>query len=236
MRAVNGRCDVRMRAEASPFPEGSRIHCDPEAMARVLDLDLLSPWLSPRDPAKDRILDAFEEAAVIHGVQGASFARIAEAGTFHRSLIQHHFVTRANLVEAALDRIVEVYLARMAHVIKGAPPEAHLGLLLDWMLAPFSRAGGQPRMAQVVDAFVALANVDPAMGRRMLGLYERFAAAIEEALRARHPDTTPAARRKVAFGVVCLSFGRAGLETLGMDVAGGKAAREMGDALVRTLA
>lgn len=205
-------------------------------MARVLDLQPLTPWLSPRDPAKDRILDAFEEAAVEHGVQGASFARIAEAGGFHRSLIQHHFVTRAGLVEAALDRIVEVYLARMEYLTKDALPEARSGLLLDWMLAPFSHGGGQPRMAQVVDAFVALANVDPAMGRRMLGLYERFTAALDDALRVCHPKATAAARRKVAFAIVCLSFGRAGLETLGMDAASGKAAREMADALVRTLA
>ena len=205
-------------------------------MARVLDLEPLAPWLSPRDPAKDRILDAFEEAAVVHGVQGASFARIAEVGSFHRSLIQHHFGTRAHLVEAALDRIVEVYLARMAYVTRDTPEGARLGLLLDWMLAPFSHGGGQPRMAQVVDAFVALANVDPAMGHRMLALYERFTAAIEDALRACHPKSPAAARRKVAFAIVCLSFGRAGLETLGMDAASGKAAREMADALVRTLA
>jgi len=157
------------------------------------------------------VLDAFEEAIVRHGVQGASFARIATLGGFHRSLVQHHFRTREQLVEACLERLVERYVDYLERVAEGGP-EA----LLDWLLSPHGPAG-PPRIAQVADAYAALANADAGAAARLGDMYERFIAALSEAL---------GDRRELAFLLVCVAFGRAGLEVLGIPEAATGVARE----------
>ena len=158
---------------------------------------------------RDRVLDAFERSLLLHGVQGASFARIAAEGGFHRSLVQHHFKTRDRLVDACIDRVVCRYRARLAEVREEDPSPGHL---LDWLCSPHG-ADGPPRMAQVVDAFVALANTDASVARRLAPLYAGFVEALD-------------LDADVAFACVALSFGRAGLETLGFPAASGPAARE----------
>jgi len=162
----------------------------------------------PVDP-RDRVLDAFERSLLVHGVQGSSFARIAAEGGFHRSLVQHHFKTRERLVAACLDRLVERYLSRLSEVRAEDPSTSHL---LDWLCSPHGPEG-PPRQAKVVDAFVALANTDPAVAARLAPLYEAFVEALD-------------LPRRTAFPCVALSFGRAGLEVLGLPEATTGSARE----------
>ena len=183
---------------------------------------------------RDRVLDAFEEAVVLHGVQGASFARIAEVGGFHRSLVQHHFGTRSALLEAALERVTGHYARRTAELIEGLPPAERLEALLDWLLSPFPPEG-PPRIAKVVDALLALANVHPGVRRRIRGLYEGFVDALVQALVARHPSAEAARLRSVAVTLVGLSFGRAGLDALGLPEAASPSAREACDRLLSDL-
>ena len=156
----------------------------------------------------NRVLNAFEDAVVEHGVH-ASFAQIARAGGFHRSLIQHHFKTRERLLEAAIDRVVAYYSGRL---------DEHHGVdaLLGWYFAPFP-ASGPPRVAKVVDAFQALAPSSPYVRGRLAELYILFGARLAGALVSER--AMPIGRaRTVSMQVVALSFGRAGLDTLGLEV------------------
>jgi AcrR family transcriptional regulator len=190
--------------------------------------------LPPPDPAKDRVLDAFERAIVEHGVQAASFARIAREGGFHRSLVQHHFGTRERLEDAALARVVMVYAARGSALLHGHPPSAHLGLLLTWFFAPFGPSG-PPRQARVVDAFIALAPTRPAAAAHLRALYGHFTARLLEAIAEHCPEAHVDTRAEAAFAVVCLSFGRAGLDTLGAPDARSGAAKRAAGALLAPL-
>ena len=87
------------------------------------------PMSEPGAP-ESRILDAFEEAIVENGVQAASFARIAAIGGFHRTLVQHHFGTRASLTQALLDRLVDYYARRTLEVAAAAPVGERVAALL----------------------------------------------------------------------------------------------------------
>lgn len=194
-------------------------------MARSIDLEALAQWLPPREPARDRVMDAFEEAILEHGVHGASFARIAERGGFHRTLVQHHFKTRAQLVEDTIRRIVDVYLARMAQLLVGVSAEDRLDRLLDWLMSPFG-GEGPVRQASVIDAFIALASTDEPVRDELRRLYDRFADELAVAMKVRQPDGDEHVLRARAFTLVCLSFGRAGLDTLGTPLAATLTARE----------
>lgn len=203
-------------------------------MSREIDRAPLARWLPPSDPAKDRVLDAFEEAIVLHGVQAASFARIAQAGGFHRSLVQHHFGTRDRLVDAALTRLVQVYAARAASQLEHLPPDTKLAVLMTWLFSPFGPEG-PPRQARVVDAFIAIAPTQPGVAAHLRTLYAHFTATLTEALAEHCPAAESDARADAAFAVVCLSFGRAGLDTLGAPAARGPAARRAADAVLAPL-
>ncbi len=182
--------------------------------------------------AQDRILDAFEEAIVSYGVPGSSFARIAERGGFHRTLIQHHFGTRARLVEASLDRLCDYYERRLGERIGAAAHHDTLGELMDWLLSPFGDEG-PPRVALAVDAFVAAAGTDAAIRRRLAALYQRFADALADSMSPHAPDTARSQLEAAAFSITCLSFGRAGLDTLGLEMAGTLTARRACDTILR---
>ncbi len=183
---------------------------------------------------RDRVLDAFEEAVLLHGVQGSSFARIAAVGGFHRSLVQHHFGTRRALVEAALDRIVDAYVRFPAKLLQDVPPVDHLETLVGWLLSPFPPEG-PPRIASVIDAYQALANTDPGVRAGIRRLYRCFTDDVAAALVVRYPNASPERIRDVALAAVFLSFGRAGLDTLEIAEAKDGAAMAAFRALTATL-
>lgn len=203
----------------------------------AIDRTPLRPWLPPTDTGRDRILDAFEEAIVRHGVQAASFARIAQEGGFHRSLIQHHFQTRDHLVRACVTRVVDVYLAKLSWLTHLDPPDAaapRLTRLQAWLLAPFGEEG-PPREARVVDAFIALATQDEHVRDELARLYEGFAECLEQALGECYPAAAEAVRAEVAWGLVALAFGRASFDTMGLGVARGSMAVRAAQALLDEL-
>jgi len=180
---------------------------------------------------ESRILDAFEEAIVENGVQAASFARIAAIGGFHRTLVQHHFGTRASLTQALLDRLVDYYARRTLEVAAAAPVGERVAALLDWMLSSFGE-GGPPRQARVVDAFVALAPTDPRVQRALQSLYAGFSNALASELSVEQPGLSESARQELAFVWVSLAFGRAGLDTLRAPLSNTDVARRACDALL----
>lgn len=203
----------------------------------AIDRTPLRPWLPPSDSGRDRILDAFEQAIVLHGVQAASFARIAQEGGFHRSLIQHHFQTREHLVKACVTRVVDVYLAKLSWLTHLDPPEAcasRLTRLQAWLLAPYGEAG-PPREARVVDAFVALATQEPHVREELARLYQGFAEVMSDALAACHPEAPDALRDEVSWGLVALAFGRATFDTMGLGAARGAMAVRAAEALLDEL-
>ncbi len=203
-------------------------------MGRLVDLEPLERWLPKRSESKNRVLDAFEEAVVRYGIAGASFSRIAELGGFHRSLVQHHYRRRDELIAEGLERIIEVYIARQALILHNAPAEKHCDVLVDWLLGPFG-PDGPLRIGQVMDAYQAQANTDSEVGRRLLGLYEHFIEGLDRALGARYPHAGRTRRRNVAFEIVCMSFGRAGLDLLGSRQARSLLARKACDRLMKDL-
>ncbi len=204
-------------------------------MTRSIDLSALEEWLPPREPARERVMDAFEEAILVNGVHGASFARIAEQGGFHRTLVQHHFKSRAVLLEATIRRIVDVYFARMSQLLVGVAAEDRLSCLLDWLMSPFG-GEGPVRQASVVDAFIALASTDDAVRVELRRLYDRFADELSVALKVRYPELDEDTVHSTAFALVCLSFGRAGLDTLGTPLATTLTARDACYALIESVA
>ncbi|GEM_PF-2166918 len=203
-------------------------------MAKPIDLECLAPWLPARSEAQEAVLVAFEEAVLRHGLQGASFARIAEQGGFHRSLIQHHFGTREQLLAASLERLVDVYGAIVQSILAVTPPQDRTPRLLDWLCRPFGPEG-PPREALVVDAFQALAGNVPDVARRLAELYGHFAVALAGALAHSAPDAASPARQELAHVLISLSIGRACLDTLGFSTARGPAVRQACQVLIEAL-
>ncbi|MFT6395741.1 MAG: AcrR family transcriptional regulator [Bradymonadia bacterium] len=198
---------------------------------QLIDYPHLAEWLKPRDPAQERVIDAFEEALVALGVEGASFAKIAEQGGFPPSLIQHHFGNRAQLYRATLDRVIDLYSARVWVIEQEKNP---LEGLLDWFFSPFGD-GGPPRIACVVDAFIALANRDTDVRTQLSTLYVNFASALQRALDDTYPGLNSTKCYDAAYLIVCLAFGRAGMDALGVGGASPSAAREACDTLIAAL-
>jgi AcrR family transcriptional regulator len=200
-------------------------------MDSEIDRAPLTPWLPKAEPTLEAVLDATERAIVRHGVPGGGFAEVAGAGGFSAAIPTLHFDAPARLLLATLRRVVEVYAARASKLLDEVPPEATLRVWLGWLFSPFG-ADGPPRQARVVDAFIAAAPTWPDAAAELRILYGHFTARLADAIAEHCLDAHPDDRTDAAHAVVCLSFGRAGLDTLRLSAARGPAARRAAEAIL----
>ena len=74
-----------------------------------------------REQTQKRILDAVIRCLRDEGSAGATTTRIAEVAGVSRGALMHHFPSKAALMQAALDRVLNDGLARFLQAIDGLP-------------------------------------------------------------------------------------------------------------------
>lgn len=109
----------------------------------------------------ERLTDAVVELLLAEGFEGVTVRRVAAAAGVSIGAVQHHFPTKAAMLQAAMDRSSTQAEARVAAALAEAPtPERLLRTLATELLA----AGPERRMSSVVWLQrAARAVVDPAM-------------------------------------------------------------------------
>lgn len=142
--------------------------------------------LRPEDPGRERVLQAGLELFGERGYHATSIAEIGERAGIAKSVLYHHFGSKAGLY--------------------GAIAEAETGLLLERVARAVPTRPGAPRLRAGVDAYLAFLAERPAAWRLLLRdppadpdlieVHERLAAERSDALAALL--TAPSKRSKDA--------------------------------------
>ncbi len=133
----------------------------------------------PEEVRRQALIDATLEAVAESGLAGATVREVAKRASVTPGLIRRYFQSKDRLVQAAYMHFVEDSTARIAHQIGEGPA---LDRLERFVRANFADGVAGTRYIAIWSAFVAVANVDPAMARIHAHGYLAFRLLLEEIL------------------------------------------------------
>lgn len=122
-----------------------------------------------RDAAvtSEQILDAAEKLFSDHGFAHVSVREISEAGGVTKSLIHHHFGSKADLWDAVKERAFGAYLNAQIEVL--AQAEATDGLLRSSIEMYFRYLEANPRLVRIMNWATIEGDTNP-LGARLMPL------------------------------------------------------------------
>jgi AcrR family transcriptional regulator len=128
--------------------------------------------LRPDEPGRERVLEAGLELFGERGYHAASIADIGERAGIAKSVLYHHFGSKAGLFEAIAETQTHDLLAHVASALPADPAEPRLRAGLDAYLGFFAERPAAWR----------LLLRDPPADPALIGVHERLAAERERAL------------------------------------------------------
>jgi AcrR family transcriptional regulator len=118
---------------------------------------------------RQRLLDAALDCLVEYGWAGTTTTVVAEKAGVSRGAQLHHFPTRASLVLAAVEHLMERRAGEIRAEAEALPPGSRLDGAVDMLVAGFTG----PLFAVALEVWVA-ARTDPELRAALLPLEARF--------------------------------------------------------------
>lgn len=164
----------------------------------------------------EQILDAFEICIRQYGLEGSSLEQIAQEAGVKRSLIRHYIGNREDLIEAAVNRIINAYREDLANAIQNLSQEQMIPELLDYLFC-HEIEDERNHYEILVSALWAVHERDQNTHRLLLNLYQEMEDLIFQAISYTYPDAPEAQRQGIAFSLMCLANDAWSMVTLGFD-------------------
>jgi AcrR family transcriptional regulator len=180
---------------------------------------------------RPELLEAYGRSLLKHGSEGATLDRIAEEAGVTRGLVRHYLGNRVDVDRALLDHIRERYVNGLQALGAGRSPVERLPAIIEGM---FEGSSDDPT-ARLVDTLLGASADDPLLRERLREMYLELERLLASELAEAYPRSRPAARRRVAYGIVCLAGMNESLIELGMPADRAGAARACAEQLVASL-
>jgi AcrR family transcriptional regulator len=180
---------------------------------------------------RPELLEAYARSLIKHGSEGATLDRIAEEAGVTRGLVRHYLGNRVEVDRALFDHIRERYVSGLQALAAGRSPAERLPAILEGI---FAGSFDDPT-ARLVDTLLGASADDPVLRERLREMYQELERLLASELAGAHPRSRPAARRQVAYGIVCLAGMNESLIDLGMPPDRSRAARACAEQLVASL-
>lgn len=177
-----------------------------------------------------QILDALEACVRESGLESTSLEIVAQRAGVRRTLIGHYFGTRQDLVDALVDRLLERWQDQYekARAKSGDPFEFDIDYL-------FGESQADGTESAVLEALLYAARYDEQLRGRLLKAIRSWESAYRELIRERHPEASADRVRRLAYSMLCLSFGSWTLLGVGYSASDHAQARKSADDLLVTL-
>jgi len=152
---------------------------------------------------RSQIIDAFIDCVRRLGIHGSTVEQVAKAASVSRTLIFHYFGDMDSLLQAALERIVSNSVYGLTLHGEGLGAEERRKRLVDFIVngEHFQTPSDVVLMAELVSLGVR----DPGVGDLARRGYGESIATKDAELAACFPKADPAARRAIAYALMCLS-------------------------------
>ncbi|ERM01410.1 BetI family transcriptional regulator [Brucella intermedia 229E] len=168
-----------------------------------------------RAPDFDRRTDMIEatlDCIADLGIQATTVRAVAARAGVSNGLIRHHFASKANLIAAAYQRMIEMMTLPALSVLEsdgGTPPHDRLTRFIAASLG--GAVADPPRMLSLWATFVSQVHLDPDLEHEHREGYLAFRRATEtliaEVLSAEGREPTPQSCRNLAIAVNALIDG-----------------------------
>lgn len=162
----------------------------------------------------NEILDAFEHCLSKKGLQGTTLDNIAEEAGLARRMIRHYIGNRADLIDAAVERIIGKFTLSIFKAVNQIEPSKRLNGALDYL---FSEAFNDLPATRLVAALLAVSLYDKQVCLAVKTLYNSFHLGLDQELKAHIPNAPEPQRLQTAYSIMCLSFGGGWMRNIGFD-------------------
>lgn len=166
-----------------------------------------------RAPDFDRRTDMIEatlDCIADLGIQATTVRAVAARAGVSNGLIRHHFASKANLIAAAYQRMIEMMTLPALSVLESDGDAPH-DRLTRFIAASLGGAVADPRMLSLWATFVSQVHLDPDLEHEHREGYLAFRRATEtliaEVLSAEGREPTPQSCRNLAIAVNALIDG-----------------------------
>jgi len=162
----------------------------------------------------NEILDAFEYCLTKKGLQGTTLDNIAEQAGLARRMIRHYIGNREDLIDAAVERIIEKFTQSVFDTIEKFERNKRFSGALSYI---FSEEFNELPATKLVAALLAVSLYDEQVCRAVKTLYDSFHQGLDQELKTHIPNAPEAQRLQTAYSVMCLSFGGGWMRNIGFD-------------------
>jgi AcrR family transcriptional regulator len=159
------------------------------------------------------ILDAYEECVLQFGMETSSLEMIADKAGIKRSVVRHYMGNRAELRRALVERIIERTTRAYQDAIADQRRAGGIEGVIDYIAGP---EFPDKRLDALIDALFAASHRDPNLRAQLRGRYVGFQRVIARELRAAFPSAGSKQISGVAYALVCLAYGSASMQDLGI--------------------
>jgi AcrR family transcriptional regulator len=160
-----------------------------------------------------QILDAYEECVLQFGLEASSLEAIADQAGIKRSVVRHYMGNRAELRRAVVERIIKRTTLAYQSGIADQQRVGGIEGVIDYIAGP---EFADKREDALIDALFAASHSDPDVREQLRGRYVGFQRAVARELRAAYPQAESAGISGVAYALVCLAYGSASMQDVGI--------------------
>lgn len=189
-------------------------------------------------PSKTRerraqIVEAFLGCIARQGLRATSMGSVAAELGLDRTTLHHYFHSRAELVAAAMERVINAYQQGVERIT--APTLAAEERVLRLLDHAFSADFNDPGLSDVLAEFALASRDDPKARAELQRAYRTFEDTALGELEKRYPGAPERELRRVAYSIVQLSEGSSAFAAMGFGPDRTAAARETAEQLLQQL-
>jgi len=180
-----------------------------------------------------QIVEAFLGCIGRQGLRATSMGSVAQELGLDRTTLHHYFHSRAELVAAAMEQVINAYQAEVERITATAPdPEERAQRLLDHA---FGADFNDPGLSDVLAEFSVASRDDPKVRAELQRAYRMFEDTALSELEKRYPGAPVPELQRVAYSIVQLSEGSSAFAAMGFGSDRTAAARETAEQLLQQL-
>jgi len=169
---------------------------------------------SLKDERISQILDAFNHCLQQHGLEGTTLEKIAQQAGLARRMILHYIGRKEDVVDMAVERICNNFMADGMTYIDQATKQNRLQASLDYL---FSEKFNQHPNVLSVAALLPASLYNPRIQVAVQKIYSVFLELLVSELAQMFPNQQPSNIRLTAYNIVCLSFGGGWMDNIGIS-------------------
>ena len=188
---------------------------------------------SVADIRRQEILDAYEACVRSYGFHQSSTRKIAEIAGVKQPAIAHYFGSKANLVQALVERVQGCYMSLLEQTLAGTTGEQRLEKVLDWLYGPVF-LGPQTKQRPLAELLAAVRR-DDELRQKVVEMYNTFLSACQAELHRAFPGAPEERLRQVAYGVLSMGSGNDLMASVGLAHTNRNLARRCAEQLIRGL-